>query len=80
MSGELIFFFFFFFKIYLFILFFGCGGSSLLQPGFLQLRSYGERGLLFVVVRGLLIAGASVVAHRLSCSMAYGIFLEQGSN
>ena len=47
-----------------FILFFGCGGSSLLHPGFLQLRSYGERGLLFVAVRGLLIAGASVVAEH----------------
>ena len=58
--------------------------------------SWGERGLLFVVVRRLLIAVASlvaehrlqwlqcgdsvVVAHGLSCSAAYGIFPDQGSN
>ena len=52
--------------------------------------SCGERGLLFVAVRGLLIAVASlvaehgsrcagsvVVARRLSCSAACGIFLDQ---
>ena len=33
-----------------------------------------------VVALGLQSAGSVVVAHRLSCSMAYGIFLEQGSN
>ena len=68
--------------------------------------SCGEQGLLFVVVRELLIAVASlvvehrlqgmqasvvvacglwsagsvVVAHRLSCSVACEIFLDQGSN
>ena len=54
--------------------------------------SCGEQGLLFVAVRGLLIAVASVVehglgarasvvaAHGLSCSAARGIFLDQGSN
>ena len=56
--------------------------------------SCGERGLLFVAVCGLLIALAClcwgaralgarasvVVAHGLSCSMACGIFRDQGSN
>ena len=55
--------------------------------------SSGEWGLLFVAVRGLLIAVASlvaaralgarasvVVAHGLSCSQACGIFLDQESN
>ena len=52
-----------------------------------------EQGLIFVVVHGLLIAVASVVeyrlwgmwasvvvAHRLSCPEAHGIFPDQGSN
>ena len=52
--------------------------------------SCGEWGLLFIVVRGLLIvvSGAQalgaqasvVVAHGLCCSVACGIFLDQGSN
>ena len=94
----------FVFKIYLFYLFtFGCFGSLLLCVAF---SSCGERGLLFVAVRGLLIvvaslvngaralgawasvvvacglwsAGSIVVAHRLSCSAASGIFPDQGSN
>ena len=41
--------------------FFGCVGSSLLHAAF---SSCGERGLLFVVVRGLLIAGTSFVAEH----------------
>ena len=53
---------FFFFFINLFILFiFGCVGSSLLCTGF---SSCGEWGLLFVAVRGLLIAVASLVAEH----------------
>ena len=53
---------FFFFKIYLFYLFiFGCVGSLLLRMGFLQL---GERGLLFIAVRRLLIAVASLVVEH----------------
>ena len=54
----------FFFKFYLnFIFIFGCLGSSLLCAGFLWLR---RAGVLFVAVRGLLIAVASLVAeHRL---------------
>ena len=53
--------------------------------------SYGERGPLFIVVRGPLTAAASLVAeHRLqtrrlsncglSCSAACGILPDQGSN
>ena len=56
--------------------------------------SYGERGLLFVTVPGLLIVVVSlvaehgaldtrpsvVVAHGLNCSVACGIFPDQGSN
>ena len=93
-----VFLFFFFFKlITLFI--FGCSGSSCCALVFFS--SCGERGLLFVVVRGLLIAVASlvggtralgarasvvwhvgsvVVAHGPSCSVACGIFPDQGSN
>ena len=41
---------------------FGCPGSSLLSAGFLC--SSGEQESLFVVVFGLLIAGASLVAER----------------
>ena len=64
--------------------------SSLLRSAF---SSCSERGLLFVAVRGLLIvvaslaaehrlksAGSVVVAHRLSCSAACGIFPDQGLN
>ena len=47
-----------FYFIYLFT--FGCVGSSLLRAAF---SSCGERGLLFVVVRGLPIAVASLVAE-----------------
>ena len=51
---------FFFNKfIYLFI---GCVGSLLLCAGFLS--SCGEQGLLFIVVHGLLIAVASLVAEH----------------
>ena len=52
--------------VYLFFFYFifGCIGSSLLRAGFVS--SCGEQGLLFVAVRGLLIAVASLVAdHRL---------------
>ena len=63
---------FFFFGFYFFKLFFkdfflsffifGCVGSLLLRAGFFS--SCGERGLLFVAVRGLLIAVASLVAEQ----------------
>ena len=53
---------FFLNKFIYFIYFtFGCIGSSLLRAGFL---SCGERGLLFVAVRGLLIAVASLVVEH----------------
>ena len=70
------------------------GYSSLWCVGFslrwlLLLRSTGSRHQGFsscgmrasvVVARGLYSAGSVVVAHELSCSAAYGIFPDQGSN
>ena len=51
-----------FFLIYLFYLFiFGCFGSLLLCTAF---SSCSEQGLLFVAVRGLLTAVASLVAEH----------------
>ena len=41
-----------------------------------QLRHMGPE----VVARGLENTGSIVVAHRLSCSVAFGVFLDQGSN
>ena len=78
--------------MYLRILFFGCAGSSLLHVGFSLVAV--DRGLLFVVARGLLLSrgfscgGARalgtqalvVVALGLSCFVARGIFPDQGSN
>ena len=49
----------FIFKFYLFI--FGCFWSSLLREGFLQLQ---RGGLLFIAVRGLLTAVASLVVEH----------------
>ena len=81
-----------FFKINLFIyLFLAVLGLCCCVQAF---SSCSERGLLFVAVRRLLIAVASlvaehrlqggkasvVVAHRLSCSTTCGIFPDQGSN
>ena len=57
------FFFFSFFPINLFIYYlfiYGCVGSSLLHAG----SSCGEWGLLFIAVRGLLIAVAPLVAEH----------------
>ena len=58
-----------------------------------RLSSCGRRGLLFFAAHGLLVAVASLVAehglwstgsvavaHGLSCSAAWRIFLDQGSN
>ena len=40
-----------------------------------------ERGLLFIAVRGLLTAGASLAAENgFCCPMARGVFPDQGSN
>ena len=52
---------------------------SLLLPG--PFSSWRKRGLLFIAVASLLCSCGSVaVAFRLSCSVACGIFLNQGSN
>ena len=50
------------FYYYFFKFIFGCVGSLLLRTGFLS--SCGERGLLFVAVRGLLTALASLVVEH----------------
>ena len=39
-----------------------------------------SRGSSLIAVRGLLILLASLVAHRLSCPVGCGIFLDKGSN
>ena len=87
-----IFFNFFLFIIYLlfFIFIFGCVGSSFLCKGFLQLRRVGatlHRGARASHYRGLSLrsrdsrrSGSVVVAHGPSCSVACGIFPDQGSN
>ena len=54
-------FIFFFVKINFYLFIFGCAGSLLLHMGFSSCR---EQGLLFLVVCGLLIAVASLVAER----------------
>ena len=74
--------------IYLFI--FGCVGSSFLCEGFLQLRQAGATlprcarashccGLSLWST-GSRRVGSVVVVHGLSCSVACGIFPDQGSN
>ena len=83
-------FFLIFKKIYLFYLFLAVLGLRCWARAF---SSCGERGLLFIAVRGLLITVASrcgawalgvwasvVVPRGLSGSAACGIFLDQGSN
>ena len=88
--------FFLFFKviqfIYLFIYLFiyGCVGSSFLCEGFLQLQQVGatpSRCAGLSLLRPLLLqstgsrrSGSVVVAHGPSCSVACGIFPDQGSN
>ena len=75
---------------YFFKFIFGCAGSSLLHELF---SSCSKCRLLFIAVLGHLIAVASLVVerklystssvavvHRLICSEAYGIFLNQGLN
>ena len=68
-----------------------CAGSSLLCTGFLQLRPAGtalERPRSAFSRHGFSCCGSwalgaqasVVVAHELSCSVARGIFLDQGSN
>ena len=67
-------FFFFFFLIFgcagsLSWAFSGCGARASHCGGFSLLQSVGSRR-----------AGSGVVAHRLSCPEAYGVFQGQGSN
>ena len=72
---------------FIYILIFGCTGSSLLHGLSLVAKS---RECSLVLICGLLLAMASllqssgsravVVEHRLSCSEVFGIFLDQGSN
>ena len=50
-----------FYLLFFFFLIFGCAGSSLLCGFF---SSCGKRGLLFVVVQGLLIVVASLIAEH----------------
>ena len=51
------------FKKFIYFIYFGCVGSSLLHVGF---SSFGEWRLLFIALRRLLIVVASLVAeHRL---------------
>ena len=78
-------------KIFIHVFICGCAESSLMCGLSLAAAS---RGHSLVVMHGLLIEVASfvaehglqgtrasaVVAHRLSCSTAYGIFPDQGSN
>ena len=80
----------FYYYYYFFILFLAVLGLRFCARTF---STYGKRGPLFIVVRGPLTivaslvaehrlrrAGSVVVAHGLSCSAAYGIFPDQGSN
>ena len=68
--------FYYFFKIYFIYLFLAALGLCCCVRAF---SSCGERGLLFVAVRGLLIAGSSLVAEhglqvcRLSLVVAHGL-------
>ena len=77
------------FIFYLFI--FGWVGSSLLPVGFLQLRQAGATlccsarasrcgGFACCGARALGVWASVVVAHGLRCSVACGIFPDQGSN
>ena len=73
------------------LLIFGCAGSSLRCPGFLQLRPVEPtlcrrarashcRGFSCFGVWALGMGTLVVVVHRLSCSLACGIFPDQRSN
>ena len=80
-----------FFKLFIYLFIYGCVGSSFLRQGFLQLRQVGghssSRCADLSLLQPLLLrstgsrwAGSVVVAHGPSCSTAYGIFPDQGSN
>ena len=61
----------FYFLIYFYLFIFGCVGSSLLCTQ--AFASCGERGLLFIAVRGLLLAVTSLVAEK-SHARALGVW------
>ena len=75
-----------------FFFLFGCAGSSLLRSGFLKLWQVGaicqlqcdgfslQWLLLFPSTASKGMRVLAVAAHRLSCPMACGIFLDQRSN
>ena len=69
----------------------GCSGSLLLRvdssscgrPGLLSVRCSGSshgRGVSYCGAWALGTQASAVAAHRLSCPMACGLFLDQGSN
>ena len=76
--------------IFKFLFIYSCVGSLLQRMGsslLLRLTPVVvNKGCSLVVVCGLLVAVASpvvglvVVAHRLSCPLTYGIFMDLGSN
>ena len=80
---------FFFFNNFVLLAIFGCAGSLLFHADSL---CCGEQGFLYVMHRLLLAvapllgehrlqsAGPAVVAHELCCSLACGIFPDQGLN
>ena len=69
--------FFFFFNNSVQLCIFGHAGSSLLLRPF---SSCSEIGPLFLAVHGPQNTDSKAVAHRLSCSTAYGILPDQGLN
>ena len=72
------------FKLFLAVLGLGCCAASF-RSSWPAGVLYAESGLLIAVAalgmeHGLCSTGSVAVAHRLSCSEACGIFLEQGLN
>ena len=81
------------FPLFFKLIIFGCGGSLLLNIGFLWLEQsgaappcaalasrFGGVSRCRAQAHGLKRAGSVVVAHRLTCPTACGIFPEQGLN
>ena len=77
--------------LFIYVFIYGCGASSFLCEGFLQLAASGGHSSSWCaglsLSRPLLLrstgsrhAGSVVVAHGPSCSVACGIFPDQGSN
>ena len=81
----------FFFLIFIYLFIYGCVGSSFLCEGFLLVVASGDhsssRCAGLSLSRSLLLqstgsrrAGSVIVVHGPSCSVACGIFPDQGSN